>query len=177
MHIIIGLITAIAGLIWALNSLERSGFRWSSINPFYWHRRNKWKKQYQESPLYALSEPMEVAAVVMLGVAKLEGEISREQKKEILKIFNSEFNLDEKSSSDLFASTSYLLQSENNFLKNIDKVLARSKDSFSEEQAESTIALAERIAKLDSNISHTQQELLNSFARQFHSNQKQIQKW
>ena len=34
MHIVIAVITAIAGLFWALNALQRSGFQFSSLNPF-----------------------------------------------------------------------------------------------------------------------------------------------
>ena len=33
MHIVIAAITAVAGLIWALNSLQRSGFNVSALNP------------------------------------------------------------------------------------------------------------------------------------------------
>ena len=131
MHIIIGLISAAAGLLWAINSLQNSGFRLSSLNPFLWMRRNKWKKQYAQSPLYMLENPMEAAAAVLLGVAKLEGEISKEQKREILSIFSDEFKLDVDKAKELFASTSFMLQSENNFLTNIDKVLAPSKSNFS----------------------------------------------
>lgn len=41
MHIIIGVITAIAGLLWALNRLNESGFNLNSLNPFLWARRRK----------------------------------------------------------------------------------------------------------------------------------------
>jgi uncharacterized tellurite resistance protein B-like protein len=165
MHIIIGIISALAGLFWALNSLERSGFRLSSLNPFHWHRRNQWKKQNQASPLYLLDNPMDAAAAMMLGIAKLEGEISREHKNEILNIFSKEFNLDSKKAKELLASTSYLLQSENNFIMNIGKVLSASKDKYSPEQAESTIALMTRIAKIESDISPEQSELLGSVSK------------
>lgn len=161
MHILIGIITAVAGLLWALNSLQQSGFRLSSLNPFHWHRKNQWKKQYAQNPLYRLDNPMDAAASVLLGIAKLEGEISREHKTEILQIFCSEFKLDNKQAADLFASTSYLLQSENNFIKNIDKVLSPSRDQFSTEQADSTLELLIRIAKIESDISAEQYELID----------------
>lgn len=177
MHIIIGLITAIAGLLWALNSLERSGFRLSSLNPFYWYRRTKWKKQYHESPLYSITEPMDAAAVVMLGMAKMEGEISREQKTEILNIFSSEFNLQSDKAKELFASSSYLLQSENNFIKNINKVLEPSKDKFSSEQVESTINLVKKIAKSESEMSLEQEELLERVIQILKPQDAEKNKW
>lgn len=165
MHILIGIITAVAGLFWALNSLQQSGFRLSSLNPFHWHRRNQWKKQYAQSPLYMLENPMDAAAAILLGIAKLEGEISREQKSEILQIFSNEFNLDASQAQDLFASTSYLLQTEHNFIQNVDKVLSSSCDKFSSEQADSTLELLIRIAKIESDISAEQYELIDSVTK------------
>jgi len=162
MHIIIALISAVAGLIWAINSLERSGFRLSSLNPFHWHRRTQWRKKYQENPLYNLSEPMDLAAVLLIGVAKLEGEISREQKKDILEIFNQEFCLNDEDAGSLFSSSAFLLQNESNFIANIDKVLVKSKGEFSTEQIESTLSLVERVASTDSNTSEIQKKLINS---------------
>ncbi len=161
MHILIGIITALAGLLWALNSLQQSGFRLSSLNPFHWHRRSQWKKKYARNPLYTLENPLDAAAAILLGIAKLEGEISREHKSEILEIFSSEFNLDTNQAKELFASTSYLLQSENNFIKNVDKVLSSSQEKFSNEQADSTLELLIRIAKIESDISAEQYELID----------------
>ena len=65
----------------------------------------------------------------------------------------------------MFASTSYLLQSENNFIKNVDKVLSSSRDKFSIEQADSTLELLIRIAKIESDISAEQYELIDSVTK------------
>ena len=80
MHVVIGVLTALAGLIWAIVALQKAGVSISAFNPFLWHRRMNWKNNISEKPLYTLSDPMEVAAVLILGVAKCEGEISAEQK-------------------------------------------------------------------------------------------------
>lgn len=176
MHIIIGLITAIGGLLWALNSLQRSGFSFSSLNPFAWKRRREWRKKYQESPLYSINNPMESAAVLLLGTAKLEGEISQEQKKQILNIFSEEFNLSTNEAGELFASTAYLLQHENNFLKNINRILSKSAEKFSSEQKQSTLELIKRISQIDSDILETQQELINTVSKILLVNNKQ-EKW
>ena len=120
---------------------------------------------------------MEVAASLMLGMAKLEGEISREQKNEILEMFSNEFSLEPNKAKDLFSSTSYLLQSENNFIKNIGKILSPSKDKFSSEQAESTISLITRIAHIDSEISPIQETLLKSVKQTFKPILSDHEKW
>lgn len=162
MHIVIGIITALASLVWALNNLQRSGFNLSSFNPLHWYRRNQWRKKYQESPLYCLDEPMDAVAAILLGMAKLEGEMSREHKRAILSIFSEEFNLGAEKAKALFASTSYLLQPENNVIKNAGKVLLPSIERFSSSQADSTIALMTRVAKIENDISTEQHQLISA---------------
>ena len=71
MHYIIGLITALAGLLWALNSLQRSGFKLSSINPFAWHRRSQWSQKYGADPVTRVQDPLELVAVLLMGMAKM----------------------------------------------------------------------------------------------------------
>jgi len=38
MHIVLGALSAIAGVIWALVALQRSGFNPASLNPFLWYQ-------------------------------------------------------------------------------------------------------------------------------------------
>lgn len=177
MHIIIAIISAAAGLIWAINSLQQSGFRLSSLNPFYWHRRTKWRKQYAENPLYSLENPMDVAAALFLGIAKLEGEVSREQKSEILNIFNNKFSLNDKDAQDLFSATSFLLQPETNFVANIDKILENSKDKFLPQQVESTLQLLNQIATLDGEMTDLQNKVINSVRKILAAENSNAQSW
>ena len=81
MHIVIGVLTAIAGLIWALAALRKSDFNFSSLDPFAFYRRFQWNKKYSDKAIYALSGPLDVAALLLFGVAICEGAISREQKR------------------------------------------------------------------------------------------------
>lgn len=177
MHIIIGILTALGGLFWAINSLQRSGFRFSSINPFYWHRRNQWRKKYSENPLYTLENPMEVAAALLLGVAKLEGEISREQKNRILNVFTEKFGLSSNQAQELFSATAFMLQSENNFVKNIDKVIKPAKQMFSKQQIESTLELVSEVASMDSQPTDLQVNLLSKMAQIFASDKIKNGSW
>jgi hypothetical protein len=48
MHYLIGLITAVAMLIFALSRLQRAGLDLNALNPFLWYRRAQWKKLYAE---------------------------------------------------------------------------------------------------------------------------------
>jgi len=51
MHIVLSVITALAGLIWAISSLQKSGFDINSLNPFLWHRRNSWRNIHDAKPI------------------------------------------------------------------------------------------------------------------------------
>ena len=106
MHIVIAAITAIAGLLWALNSLQRSGFQFSSLNPFLAWRRFQWSRTYGGRPIYKLDRPIDVAAVLLLGVAKADGAITSDQKRELLAMFQSEFSISRDEASDLLLASS-----------------------------------------------------------------------
>jgi len=88
MHIIIALLGAIAGVLWAFTALSRTGFSFDSLNPFAWYRRHKWLKQLGESPAYLLERPMEIAGLLSVATARMEGELTRDMKTEIISTFN-----------------------------------------------------------------------------------------
>ncbi len=149
MHIVIAAITAIAGLIWALNSLQNSGVDLNSFNPFTWARRRKWEKSYGQNPLYNLAKPMEAAAVIMVGVLKEEGEITREQKHAVIDMFKRNFHLSEPQALELFASSSHLVRNELNFYRSIPNILRKSITRFTSDMAESLMNMLVEIAELE----------------------------
>ncbi|MFO1351959.1 MAG: hypothetical protein U1F68_15300 [Gammaproteobacteria bacterium] len=52
MHIVIGFIVALSGLIFALARLQSVGFDLHSLNPFLAYKRYQWKKKYSTKPLF-----------------------------------------------------------------------------------------------------------------------------
>ena len=123
MHIVLGMLSAVAGVIWALVALQRSGFSADSLNPFLWYRRSQWKKKYGTHPLYNLDDPMDVAAVLILGSAKCEGEISTGQKRAILELFEEEIKLGPDAANDLLLASSHLIRDEVYLLDRLEKIL------------------------------------------------------
>jgi hypothetical protein len=162
MHVLIGLITALAGLVWALYSLQRAGF---DLNPAGWGRRRQWRKLYGTKPIFTLQRPMEAAALLMVGVLKQEGEISREQKAALVEIFRETFHLDEAQAQDVFASSVFLLKDELNLDQSVRGILAPTRERFTPEQAASLIALLERVARLEGAPNDAQQRIIDA-ARQ-----------
>lgn len=174
---IIAVITALAGLVWALNSLQRSGFQFSSLNPFLAYRRWQWTKTYGGKPIYKLDRPMDVAAVLLLGIAKADGDITSDQKKELLAMFQGEFNLSRDEASDLLLASSYLIRDEIYLVDRLDKILARSAPRFDPEAVTSLLAMMRRVAVLDGSVNSEQQKLIDATERFFGERTKVKGKW
>ncbi len=177
MHIVLSIITALAGLAWALTSLQKSGFDINSLNPFLWHRRNSWRKKYDAKPIYKLSEPLDVAALLLLGIAKCEGEVSTEQKNQLTEIFQKDFHLSADDASDQLLASSHLLRDEIYIVDNIDKILEKSSTKFSSSQILSLLELMEQIAKLESPINQEQIKLINATQQYFAKIKKGPSDW
>lgn len=163
MHILLGLITAVATLLFALN---RFGVDIHSLNPFHWHRRNQWRRQMATKPIHTLTKPIEAAAVLIVGIVQTEGLVSREQKAGILKIFMTELKQDETSASDMFGSAAFLTKSVADLAAEVPHILAPNKAYFSEEQAQSLVDILTRVAAMDSAISTAQQNTIRAVERE-----------
>ncbi len=177
MHVIIAAITAIAGLLWALNSLQRSGFQLSSLNPFLAYRRWQWRRTYGGKPIYKLERPMDVAAVLLLGVAKADGEITSDQKKTLLEMFQSEFGISRDEAADLLLASSYLIRDEIYIVDHLDKILERSAQRFEPDAVASLLAMMRRMAALDGSINSEQLKLIEATEHYFAARAKPTSKW
>jgi uncharacterized tellurite resistance protein B-like protein len=177
MHIVIAVITAIAGLFWALNALQRSGFQFSSLNPFLAWRRFQWSRTYGGRAIYQLERPMDVAAVLLLGVAKADGAITSDQKRELLAMFQSEFSVSRDEASDLLLASSHLIRDEIYLVDHLDKILARSAERFEPDTVTSLLAMMRKVAMLDGSINAEQQKLIDATERYFSGRNQPQGKW
>ena len=160
MQVVIGVLTAIAGLIWAFVALQRAGVNVGRLDPFAWYRRMQWQNTYADKPLYSLNDPMDVAAVLLLAIAKCEGEVSAEQKQALLKTFESEFSLNGDDAADLLVASAHLLRNEVYVVDNLGRVLEQSQDRFTSGQVSSLLALMQRTAELEGPVNEEQSKLI-----------------
>lgn len=177
MHIVIGVISAIAGLIWALVALQRAGFDVGSCNPVLWRRRAQWRKKYAEKPIYTLTEPLDLAALLLLGTAKCEGEVSTEQKQELRNIFTEELKLNAGEADDLLVASAHLMRDEIYLVDHLPQILEKSSSKFSAEQLESLLGLMHRIAEKESPINEEQEKLITATADYFRVHKKAVGTW
>jgi uncharacterized tellurite resistance protein B-like protein len=177
MHLVIAAITALAGLLWALNSLQRSGFNPDSLNPFLAYRRWRWNRTHGTKPIYRLDRPMDVAAVLLLGIAKADGAITSDQKRELLALYQAEFEISRDEASDLLLASSHLIRDEIYLVDHLDKILAPSAERFEPDAVASLLRMMRRVAVLDGSMNAEQEKLIKSTETHFASKAPRAQKW
>ena len=162
MHIIISLLGTIITALILLNRLAEAGISLGGLNPFLWRRRRKWKKQYEGNPIYQIDSPLDLAALLATATAKADGDMSSDEKKTLLDLFQKEFNVDKKGAAELLISSAYLLGSGEELKSNLEKVIKPSLASFTKEQATSTTNILDGICSVDASGA----ELKRHFAEQ-----------
>lgn len=165
MHVILGALTSIVTILWLLHRLAEMGIDLGGLNPWLWNRRRKWRQQYQGNAIFHVSSPMDVAALLIAGTAKADGDMSSEEKAEILRIFEDEFGLSKRDAAALLISSTYLLGRGRELYEQLHKVLKPSQDKFTAEQAESTVELMRRIASRDGDAHELKNELIDETER------------
>ncbi len=153
MHIVLGLLTTIVTILYLL---DRAGIDIGWLNPFHWRRRRAWSNQYHGDPIYSVKDPLHVAALLVIGVAKIEGDLSSEQKQLLLDQFSTTFSMDKSEASGLLGSAAHLLAAPQLVGSQLEKLAERNKGSFSHEQAESVIQMMHTVASASGSLSGEQ---------------------
>jgi uncharacterized tellurite resistance protein B-like protein len=157
MHIILAFLGAVVTILILVNRLSDAGIDLGWLNPFAWRRRRAWRNKYEGNPVFSLNEPLEIAALLATAVAKLDGDISREEQQQLLALFQQEFNRSEQEASDLLRSSIFLFGDGEDVLAKPEKILAHAIDRFSIEQADSMLDLISVMAQTD--VANSEQKL------------------
>lgn len=158
MHILIGFL---GSLVTVFYLLDRLGIDLGGMNPFHWYRRRAFAKKYGSDPIYSVEDPVHIAALLVIGAAKLDGDLTAEQKKAAQDQFESEFSLDEREASQLFGSAAHLLAAPQLIDTQLEKLADRSKDRFSSDQANSLMQMMVKVTSANGSISARQQEFID----------------
>lgn len=167
MHIIIGLLGSIVTILYLLTRLTSLGLDFSRLNPFHWRRRRAWAKKYQGDPIYTIEDPMQVAALLIVGAAKLDGDLTAEQKKMAMRQFESKFSLDIGAASDLLGSASHLLGAPQVIENQLSGLANKNAKTFSREQSESMIEMMIEVAGVDGELTEKQRGYVEGIRTQF----------
>lgn len=150
MHILLGLLGTIVTILVLFKRLSDAGIDIGWLNPFAWRRRRAWRNKYQGNPIFSLYEPLEAAALLAATIAKIDGDLSSEEKTHLLSLFQSEFHKTEKEASDLLMSSIYLFGDGEDAIAKPEKVLASSLDQFDENRARSLMNILTQVSQIDS---------------------------
>ncbi|MGI9222530.1 MAG: TerB family tellurite resistance protein [Woeseiaceae bacterium] len=164
MHI---LIAFLGSLVTVFYLLDRLGIDIGGFNPFHWRRKRKWMRQYHADPIYSVEDPMHVAALLILGAAKLDGVISTEQKKVALEQFEATFSLTAQEASELVGSAVHLLGSPQVIDAQLKGLAEKNKASFTKEQADSMLQMMDQVCAADGQVNAEQSELIDSLRATF----------
>ena len=165
MHILLALLGSIVTILILLKGLADAGISLGGLNPFLWRRRRAWRKKYEANPLFALENPMEIAAVLAVATAKADGDMSADERKALLAEFESTFSLTGQKSVELLTASAHILGDGQLLREKLDDVLAKHRDAFNEAQRESLVGLLERVARLNGAATTAQSELIGRVRR------------
>lgn len=167
MHVVLALLGTIVTLLYLLSRLADLGIDLGGLNPFFWRRRRAWRNKYEGDPIHAIEDPLEIAALFVVGVGKLEGDVSSNQRQAALAEFASRFSLSARDSTQLYGSSAHLLgPPPKSFVRKLDGVLERNKELFTADQTESLLSMMKTVATADGSATAEQTELLDAVRAQ-----------
>lgn len=177
MHIVLGVLGSVVTILVLLNRLAEAGIDLGGLNPFLWHRRRLWQKKLHGNPVYGIESPLDVTALLATAIAKCDGDMSSEEKRLILGLFQSEFSMTKKQAAELLIASAYLLGNGEDVRNGLEKVLGPSLANFTEEQARCAITLFEKVCEVDPEESELKQAMVACIARILRARFQASPKW
>ncbi|MGB5688321.1 MAG: TerB family tellurite resistance protein [Woeseiaceae bacterium] len=174
MHVIIGLL---GGLLTIFYLLDRLGVDIGGLNPFYWYRRHAFAKKFGADPVYSIEDPVHIAALLVIGTAKLDGDITSGQKETALEQFATNFSIEPSEASGLFGSAAHLLAAPQLVGTQLEKLADRNGDRFSPDQVKSLIEMMRKVASADGQASGAQEDCIESIESRFGTRREQHGPW
>jgi len=147
------------------------------LNPFTWHQRRKWRKRFQNSATLKVREPLELAALLATGLAKISGEIHQSEQEILLVLFQSEFNITEKEASDLFIFSQFIFENSNDVIGRPGKLINESLLNFTFSEARSVIQLLELVITINVSSAVEKRQFIDKVISAFDRRFNIIGKW
>ncbi len=177
MHIILGALSTVVTILILTNRLSEAAIDLGWLNPVSWQRRRRWQKKYHSDPAFSIESPLEVTAGLMYTMARCSGDVSREQKKCMLDIYQKEFKLSEQKATELLSSCSFLIKDEDAIINNLRDYVKASWSRFDSEKKESALELIEKVGDCEKNISGKQLRFLDQLKLLFATPAQAQGKW
>jgi uncharacterized tellurite resistance protein B-like protein len=160
MPVIIGMLGSIVTILWILYRLAEMGITLGGLNPFLWRRRRAWRNKYEANPLFSLTEPLDLTALLAVATAKADGDMSAAERHALLAEFEKTFSLTTRKASELLTASVHLLGDGMTLRAKLEELLLKCRERFSEAQRASALELLERVAVASGRASAQQLELI-----------------
>ncbi len=157
MHVVLVLLGSVVSILYML---DRMGVDLGGMNPFHWRRRRAWAKKYGGDPIYSIEDPIQVAVLLVVGTAKLDGDMSTEQKTQLLEMLESVFSINAKAASDLVGSAQHLLAAPQVIDSQLNNLARKNRHLFSSKQGERIVEMMIYVTKVAGNLSAKQAEYI-----------------
>jgi hypothetical protein len=164
MHVLIGLL---GSLVTILYLLDRLGIDIGGLNPFYLYRRYAFAKKYGADPIYSIEDPIHVASLLIIGAAKLGGDLTAEQRSVAQAQFEQNFSMTSGEASELFGSAAHLLAAPQLLEDQLAKLANKNSARFTREQTESLIGIMTTVVSTGGTLSPTQREFIDHLRANF----------
>ena len=164
MHIALGLLTSILTILYLL---DRLGVDVGWLNPFAWHRRRAWARKYEGDPIYSVEDPIHVAAILITGVAKLDGDLGAEQRQAVLAQFEQKFSMSPQAAKELMTAATHLLGAPQVLETQLNGLADKHKGTFNGDQADSLFEMLHHVATVEGEMSATQKEFVDGLRSRF----------
>lgn len=164
MHILLGLLGSIVTILYIL---DRVGIDLGGLNPFYWYRRRAFARKYGADPIFSIEDPVHVASLLVIGTAKLDGDLTAAQKTAAQEQFEANFSMDARAASELFGSAAHLLAAPQLLDSQLSKLADKNSNRFSKEQVDSLVDMMARVASADGELSATQKAFIGDVRSKF----------
>lgn len=162
MHIVLAALGLLVSILFLLSRLADAGIDLGGLNPFLWKRRRAWRRRVEGNPIFTLQDPLEIASLLVVATAKVDGDMSSDEKKAVLREFEHTLGLKHRVATDLLGSGAYLLGNMQVFREQVDAFLANAKERLSPAQAQSVIAMMESVAGSTGSASEQQKSLITA---------------
>lgn len=160
MHIILGALGLIVTILFLLSRLADAGIDLGGLNPFLWKRRRAWRRKVEGNPIFGIQEPKDIAAVLVVAVAKIDGDMSAEEKLAVLGQFERTLGLKPQVAAELLGSSAYLLGDATIVRTQLDAIIANARERMSPAQVASVLSMMESVAAASGTPSTQQQQMI-----------------
>lgn len=159
MHVLLGFLGAAVTILVLLYRLAGIGIDLGGLNPFSWRRQRAWRQKFDANPLFTLQDPRAIAAVLVVGAAKIDGDLSLEEKSAVLAELENTLSMSPKAASELLGSTVFMLGDLQVFGSQLDALLDRYREQLDDDQVASLLDMLDRIAATGGGPTARQREL------------------